>query len=441
MALGVPADVREIVTRVCARPDVLDACRHRDLGTVIAVLGSHGVAQGQLAGLTGIGQGRLSEYMTRKRKPRAASTFAKFADGLGMPSAAREALGLAPDRSPADAGGQLPEQPVPDFGLRYPDTPAEAAGNLTWLWRSDLSKTTELRGPVDPGAWNDASLRWLVSSGSQPYSENASRVRIGLADIDRFRATVDMFKQLDDRFGGGHARTSLIQYLSTDAERMLRGWYTEAVGRALFSATAEATLLAAWMSYDSMPGSALSQRYFIQALALAQAGNDRLLGASVLDAMSHQATYMGRFGEAANLARAAVTGTNRIATATLTSHFHMMEARALARLGDAKGCDHALAEAAREFERRKPEDDPSWFQYVDESELSAEFGHCLRDLGRVTDAAQYARRSLIAVDETTFLRSDFFVTMVLADAHLASIHRVNRMLVPVGVARGVFLPG
>ena len=57
MTLGVPADVREIVTRVCARPDVLDACRHRDLGTVIEVLGSHGLAQGQLAGLTGIGQG------------------------------------------------------------------------------------------------------------------------------------------------------------------------------------------------------------------------------------------------------------------------------------------------------------------------------------------------------------------------------------------------
>ena len=112
-----------------------------------------------------------------------------------------------------------------------------------------------------------------------------------MADIDRFRATVDMFVQLDNRFGGGHARTSLIQYLSSDAERLLRGQYTEAVGRALFSATAEATLLAAWMSYDSMPSGTLAQRYFIQALALAQAGEDRLLGASVLDAMSHQATY------------------------------------------------------------------------------------------------------------------------------------------------------
>ena len=141
MALGVPSDVREIVTRVCSRPDVLDACRHRDLGTVIAVLSSHGVTQGQLAGFTGIGQGRLSEYMTRKRKPRAASTFAKFADGLGMPSAAREALGLAPDPSSAASfGGQLPDELVPDVGLLYPDTPAEAAGNLTWLWQSDLER-------------------------------------------------------------------------------------------------------------------------------------------------------------------------------------------------------------------------------------------------------------------------------------------------------------
>jgi hypothetical protein len=134
--------------------------------------------------------------------------------------------------------------------------------------------------------------------------------------------------------------------------------------------------------------------------------------------MSHQATYTGRFGEAANLARAAMTGTRGIASATLTAHVHTMEARALARLGDAKGCDRSLAEAVREFERRNPDDDPGWIRYFDESELSAEFGHCLRDLGRAVDAAQYASRSLVAVDETTFMRSDFFAMMVLADAYL-----------------------
>ena len=187
----------------------------------------------------------------------------------------------------------------------------------------------------------------------------------------------------------------------------------------MFSSVAEATL-PAWMSYDAAPRSALAQRYFIQALALAQAGGDRLLGASILDAMSHQATHTGRFAEAANLARAARTGTTGIATATLTAHFHTMEARALARLGDAKACDRALVDAVREFDRRRPDDDPGWIRYFDEAELAAEFGHCLRDLGRAVDAARYASRSVVTDAGTGFVRSDFFATMVLADAHLGA---------------------
>ena len=180
----------------------------------------------------------------------------------------------------------------------------------------------------------------------------------------------------------------------------------------------EATLLAAWMSYDSAPASALAQGYFVQALALAQAGNDRLLGASILDAMSHQATFTGRFTEAASLARAARAGTRGIATPTLTAHFHAMEARALARLGDAKACGHALSESMREFERANPENDPEWIRYFNESEVSAEFGHCMRDLGRADDAIQHAGNGLGASGE--FARSDFFVSIVLADAHLGS---------------------
>jgi hypothetical protein len=78
-------------------------------------------------------------------------------------------------------------------------------------------------------------------------------VRIGTSDVERFRATVDVFAKLDDRYGGGHARQALIQYLRTDADRMLSGRYTEAVGRELFAAVGEATLLAAWMSYDQRP--------------------------------------------------------------------------------------------------------------------------------------------------------------------------------------------
>jgi transcriptional regulator with XRE-family HTH domain len=166
MALGVTADVREIVSRACARSDVLDACRRRDLGTVIAVLNALGVTQGKLAELTGIAQGRLSQYKTGRHTPRAASIFEQFADGIGMPLAAREALGLAADQSPtASVSGRLPGQPTPAVGLLYPETPAEAAGNLAMLWRSDLNDVTASQDQAEPGASRRAFL--LAGTGAR----------------------------------------------------------------------------------------------------------------------------------------------------------------------------------------------------------------------------------------------------------------------------------
>jgi hypothetical protein len=66
--------------------------------------------------------------------------------------------------TPADIGmpfaGHLA---TPDLGLLYPDTPADAAGNVALLWRADLDEATVVqRARVDPSAWNDASLAWLV---------------------------------------------------------------------------------------------------------------------------------------------------------------------------------------------------------------------------------------------------------------------------------------
>jgi transcriptional regulator with XRE-family HTH domain len=285
--------VRRIVERVCARQDVLDACAERDLGYVIAVLSENGVTQEQIASLTGLHQNRLSDYKTGKHRPKEYSVFAAFADGLGFPPAARQALGL--DASPPDAAGIGVPRPRPasfaEVSLEYPCTAGRAAGNVVSLWQADLADQNVLmRGRIDAGAWKDASLRWLVDPVCPPEAGLPGGVRVGMGDVERFRVTVEAFGQLDDRFGGGHARQALIQYLSSEGDRLLRGRFTEVVGSALYSSVAEATLLAAWMSYDSAPRSALAQRYFIQALALAQAGGDRLLGASILDAMSHQAT-------------------------------------------------------------------------------------------------------------------------------------------------------
>jgi hypothetical protein len=103
------SEVRRVVARACARQDVIDACADRDLGAVIAVLNANGLTQGQIASLTGLHQNRLSNYKTGKHRPEEYSVFAAFADGLGLPPAARQAPGL--DTSSSGAAGMGVPQP------------------------------------------------------------------------------------------------------------------------------------------------------------------------------------------------------------------------------------------------------------------------------------------------------------------------------------------
>jgi len=135
VGLGV-AEVRGIVERVFARQDVLDACGRRDLGAIVAILGTQGLTQGQISELTGIGQGRLSEWMRHKRTPTASSTFEAFADGLGIPPGARQALGLAPvpavrteSSAGASAGGKPGVPAQAPAGAAQPARPSPAGSH------------------------------------------------------------------------------------------------------------------------------------------------------------------------------------------------------------------------------------------------------------------------------------------------------------------------
>jgi len=318
---------------------------------------------------------------------------------------------------PHEVGFGGNRQVSPDLGLTYPDKASDGVSVLTGLWQGDLDGlATLLTAPANVAAWNDSSLSWLVSTRHDLVSGGGKR-RIGPADIAGIQSTTELFDRLDGQHGGGHARRSLVEFLRTDLAAVLQGTFTDDVGRDLFRAAAEATLLGAWMSYDAgLHG--LAQRYFIQALRLAESTGDRLLGASILDAMSHQATFLGNYREAANLARAARMGTETAGSALALAHFYAMEARALARLGDAAECDRAMAAAVSQFERHNLDSDPAeWFGYFNDAELAAELGHCNRDLGRAVDASTYASQSL-GPSPSGYVRSDFFATMVLADAYL-----------------------
>ncbi|MFC5908080.1 regulator, partial [Streptacidiphilus monticola] len=241
--------------------------------------------------------------------------------------------------------------------------------------------------------------------------------RVGRGDIAALRAVGDLFRAIDNAYGGGHARQPLVRYLESEAEPMLRGRYGEAVGRSLFGAVADLTRLAGWCSYD-MGAHGLAQRYFVQALRLSQAANDRQYGAYVLVTMSRQAVYLGHGREAVQLGRVAQQGVGATAPVLVQSLMHAAEARGHALLGDARSAAASLVRAERALQAARPGDEfPGWARFFDEAQLADEFAHCYRDLQQWRPALQYAERSLRLRPQAN-ARARLFTRTVLATARL-----------------------
>ncbi|MEW1611706.1 MULTISPECIES: regulator [unclassified Streptomyces] len=264
-----------------------------------------------------------------------------------------------------------------------------------------------------------------ASSGTEPLpvvprqrqTERGPGQRVGSGDVAALRSVGELFRTLDHTYGGGHARQALVRYLEHEAEPMLRGSYGEATGRRLFAAVADLTRLAGWTSFD-IAAHGLAQRYFVQALRLAQAAGDRGYGAYVLITMSRQAVYLGHGREAVQLARVAQQGIGSAAPPLVQALLHSVEARGHGILGEARACTAALTRAEHALEVARPGDEPpQWARPFDEAQLAHELGHCHRDLQQYRAAAQHAERSL-QLRAPAYARSRLFCRVVLASARL-----------------------
>ena len=273
--------------------------------------------------------------------------------------------------------------------------------------------------PVSAGAGRRAQGAAVrAERPDQPdRTERGPGQRVTAGDVNALRSVGELFRALDHAYGGGHARQALVRYLEHEAEPMLRGVYGEGLGRRLFAATADLTRLAGWTSYD-IAAHGLAQRYFVQALRLAQAAGDRAYGSYVLVTMSKQAVYLGHGREAVQLARVAQQGVGSAAPPLVQALLHAAEARGHGVLGEVRACTSSLARAERALEAAKSgEEAPPWARFFDEAQLADETGHCHRDLQQYRAAALHAERSL-QLRGTGFARSRLFCRVVLATARL-----------------------
>ncbi|HEY8985958.1 MAG TPA: hypothetical protein VIU15_41090 [Streptomyces sp.] len=217
-----------------------------------------------------------------------------------------------------------------------------------------------------------AGSAFTASAFTIPVGRRGGK-QVGRADLDELREAVDDARRWDSKYGGGNWRVnSVTDCLDHRAGPLLRGSFSDEIGRQLFSVSAELSRLAGWTAFDVGQHDA-AQRHFIQALRLARAGGDVQLGCYVLTTMAMQALMRGFASEAVDMAQGAFERAKGRAVPRVLAFTKLIEARAHARENDARGASKAL-KASEDLlgQADGSGDEPVWIDFYHHARLSAD---------------------------------------------------------------------
>lgn len=385
-------------------PELKQALTGRHFGRVIRayrVAHNQNVTQAQVAGWLGISQVQVSRLEAGKSSVNDLDKLDRWARALRIP---QRCLWFSLSALPSDAVSKNESVPIVRSAL---ETGVDDVRRRQFITVAGTSAAT-LGG----------SLLNTTSQRARPRNSYA----VGRNDVELLREATQTFRRLDNRYGGGHSRSTVTAHLKSVVEPLLRnGTARSDVIDDLYCAAAELEQLAGWMAYDVGQASE-GRQHFRRALKLCnEAGNDAL-SAEMLAGMSHHAAFLRSPEVAIDLALAAQKPAKSASIPALRSEVAVMEAHGLALKGDKQSCLAALREAERVFSRFNAVDTPVWLCYFDDAYLAAKFAHTFRDLGRPGEAERFARRSLEM--SAGYERGRLFNTALLAST-LADQRRID----------------
>ena len=333
------------------------------------------------------------------------------ASGTLMAAAQAAHLAGAEAKPPISPELLGPEQVVKDFHRSWEKVVANAAED----WRADLRRRDlALTTGTTPSTASVAALQWLLTE-PESVDRSTGSPAVGPDHVMGIRAAAVRFRHLDNAVGGAGARYDVLAFLVRRVDPLVRrGKYDARIGAELLSATAELMHLLGWATFDAGQRTA-GQRYLTRALRLAKAAGDDDLGAEILAALSHQASYLRDGRTAIDLARAARTVARRSHVPALMAETYVLEAHGHACLGASAACVQALSAAEAAFDGAGAVPAPSWIGYFDEAYLAAKFAHCFLELGEGRKARDFAERSLHM--DLDYRRGRMFNVALLATAH------------------------
>ena len=198
-------------------------------------------------------------------------------------------------------------------------------------------------------------------------------------------------KAIDNAHGGGAVLPMADWYVRCEVLPLLNESHGDPESRILIDVVAQFQHDVGWMAYD-VGQQPLATQYFHSSLRLAHAAGNRLLGARILAAMSHQAIYLKHLRQAIEFAQAARNITRQVATPRTVAMLATMEACAHAAAGDARHSEQALGDAAESLPLVADRSEPEWLDF-DEGGYFGHAARAYRDLGRPREAEEYAAKS------------------------------------------------
>ncbi|WP_144121500.1 helix-turn-helix domain-containing protein [Catellatospora sichuanensis] len=231
---------------------------------------------------------------------------------------------------------------------------------------------------ADLGAARSPAGSGHAAAGSVHTGWGRFLVRPGDREAAQLDRHIAELRRMDDLVGGADLAPVAHRCWSQAADRLHRA--RGADRRRLLRPTTELAQLAGWTAADA-GDRATALRAYRAGLVLAMEADDTALGGHVLGGASHLLCEADPRA-AWRLARIAAAGTRRVGSPGLRALLAHRAALAAARAGDGRAAADGLLVARRLGDRVRPEHEPSWLYWLDQTELAAMTGRCLVVLDR-----------------------------------------------------------
>lgn len=276
--------------------------------------------------------------------------------------------------------------PPPEDGDTRPSSTVEG---LVDLGSQDMDPTR--RSVVGASLFSVALTvpGWPDVVGRMEAAQTGGVQRIGMSEARMVIAMTEQISELDDRFGGRHARPMAAAFLVNTVAPYLKADAAEDVRKAMLSAAADLCYLTGYMAVDEGVHG-IAQQYYLKALELAGASEDHLTFCTTLRGMSVQAVDLRHGPEALRLADSAAAASPK-AGPRMRAFLAGQQAHAAAQMGERANALHHLHEADAALE--KAEGREKTFGSYDPAALQYHISRVRFELGDVRGAVEALQQS------------------------------------------------